>query len=415
MTARIAEEPASTSLNAWFLVAVGFLALAVSFSVRAILGLSMPVIERELGWSYSFLSGVGATALMVTAIVAPFAGRAIDARGPRLLLAGGLVLIAAGAAVVSVATSEALFIVAFGLVAALGFTAVGTNVVAAAIAKRFVSGRGLATGIGTAGATAGQLLVVPMVAVLMQTGSWRDGFLALAAVALLLALVAAIALPGRPSRNVGAPPETGESMAAGILSLVREPVFHILFWSFLICGFTSSGVIETHLLPYASFCGFPPLPSATAYGILCAVNMAGMILSGLLTDRMHRSTLLGAIYLARAATFVLLIYIAPDIRLLYLFAVLYGLFDYSTVPVTVGLAASHLGVHRLGLVMGLISGGHALGGAAGAFAGGILFDTTGGYALLWGGSFALAVLAGLLAFTLDDRPRGEGALSVSPS
>lgn len=411
----MAEESASTSPNAWFLVAVGFLALAVSFSVRAILGLAMPVIERELGWSYSFLSGVGATALMVTAIVAPFAGRAIDARGPRLLLAGGLILIAAGAAVVSVATSELLFIVAFGLVAALGFTAVGTNVVAAAIAKRFVSGRGLATGIGTAGATAGQLLVVPLVAVLMQTGSWRDGFLALSAVAILLALVAAVALPGRPARDAGAPSETGELMAVGILSLIREPVFHILFWSFLICGFTSSGVIETHLLPYASFCGFPPLPSATAYGILCAVNMAGMILSGLLTDRMHRPTLLGAIYLARAATFILLIYIAPDIRLLYLFAVLYGLFDYSTVPVTVGLAASHLGVHRLGLVMGLISGGHALGGAAGAFAGGILFDTTGGYALLWGGSFALAVLAGLLVFTLDDRPRREGALSATAS
>lgn len=415
----MAEESASTSPNAWFLVAVGFLALAVSFSVRAILGLAMPVIERELGWSYSFLSGVGATALMVTAIVAPFAGRAIDSRGPRRLLAGGLVLIAAGAAVVSVATSEALFIVGFGLVAALGFTAVGTNVVAAAIAKRFDSGRGLAIGIGTAGATAGQLLVVPMVAVLMQTGSWRDGFLALSAVAILLALVAAIALPGRPARDAqgarDAPSETGESMAAGALSLIRGPVFHILFWSFLICGFTSSGVIETHLLPYASFCGFPPLPSATAYGILCAVNMAGMILSGVLTDRMHRPTLLGTIYLARAATFVLLIYVTADIRLLYLFAVLYGLLDYSTVPVTVGLAASHLGVHRLGLAMGLISGGHALGGAAGAFAGGVLFDATGGYALLWGGSFALAVLAGLLAFTLDDRPQREATLSAAPS
>ncbi len=171
-----------------------------------------------------------------------------------------------------------------------------------------------------------------------------------------------------------------------------------------ICGFTTTGVIETHLLPYASFCGFPLLPSATAYGVLSAVNLGGMILAGYLGDRVHRPTLLGCIYLVRAASFILLLYVAPDIRLLYLFVALFGLVDYSTVPVTVGLAASHLGIRRIGLAMGLISGGHALGGAFGAFLGGWFYDVSGDYGWLWTGSVALSVLAGLLVFTLRDKP-----------
>jgi predicted MFS family arabinose efflux permease len=132
--------------------------------------------------------------------------------------------------------------------------------------------------------------------------------------------------------------------------------------------------------------------------------MAGMALAGYLSDRINRPIFLASIYILRGATFLLLLYIAPDIRLLYLFVVLFGLVDYSTVPITVGLAASHLGVHRIGLAMGLISSGHALGGAAGALLGGLLFDALGDYEWLWIGSMALSMMAGLLVLKLKDKP-----------
>ncbi|MBS7702972.1 MFS transporter [Chelatococcus asaccharovorans] len=397
-------------INRWILVLVGFAALAVSFSVRAVLGLAMPVIERDVGWTRSFLSDVGALALLVMAFAAPIAGRIIDQHGPRLLMSGGMLAIALGAGLVSLSHSSIIFAIGFGLVAAIGFTAVATNVVASAIARSFDERRGLATGIGTSGATGGQLIVVPIVAVLMQSASWRLGFSALAICALTLA-VAAYAL--LPSEN-GEAAVRQSSMLSGVGALIRAPAFHILFWSFLICGFTTTGVIETHLLPYASFCGFPPLPSASAYGVLSAVNLAGMVLAGYLVDRVHRPLLLASIYLIRAGSFVLLLHVAPDIRLLYVFVVLFGLVDYSTVPVTVGLAASHFGIERIGLAMGLISGGHALGGALGALAGGMLFDMTGAYGFLWTGSVAVSVVAALLVLTLGNKPdqREAGAATV---
>lgn len=384
----------------WVLVAIGFAALALSFSVRAVLGLSMPAIEAELGWDRSFLSGASALALCVMAVMAPLMGATVDRHGPRRLLAGGLLLIGAGAAIVAASRSTALFLLGFGIVAAIGFTAAGTNIVAAAVARRFTEGPGLATGIATAGATGGQLVLVPLMALLASGTAWRAGFAAMAAACLVLAVAAWAAL--REAKPAAAPSRQ-EAGTGGPTALLRSPVFHLLFWSFAICGFTATGAVETHLLPFAALCGFPPLPSATAYGVLSAMNVAGMVLAGWLTDRVDRPLLLAVIYLARAASFFLLIGIGPDIRMLYVFAVMFGLFDYATVPVTVSLAASHLGTARLGLAMGLISAGHAAGGALGAFLGGVVFDRFTDYAPLWAGSIGLAVLAGLLALLLPRR------------
>ncbi|PWJ13854.1 hypothetical protein SAMN05421539_11385 [Jannaschia seohaensis] len=186
--------------------------------------------------------------------------------------------------------------------------------------------------------------------------------------------------------------------------LARSPVYHLLFWSFLICGFTTGGVIETHFLAFSSFCGFPPLPSATAYGVLSAVNLVGMIVAGYLSDRVNNVLLLASIYALRAVTFVILI-ILPGISIewLFIFAVAFGVVDYSTVPVTASLVASRLGLKVMGLAMGLLSGGHAFGAAAGAFAGGYLFDGAGDYGPVWLLASALSLLAGLLAICVPQR------------
>jgi MFS family permease len=133
--------------------------------------------------------------------------------------------------------------------------------------------------------------------------------------------------------------------------------------------------------------------------------MAGMILVGWLTDRMHRPLLLGSIYLLRGLSFILLINLAAsaDYGTLILFAVAFGVVDYSTVPVTASLVESHIGLHVMGLAMGLIAAGHSVGAALGAFLGGYLFDLHAQYDWVWISSIVLAVLAGLLVFTLRDR------------
>jgi len=390
----------------WTIVLFGFLALSLAFSARAALGLIMPVWQAEFGWSSGYISGVGAAALIVMAGVAPFAGRLVDTRGPGLALNLGMGLLGVGCAVVAAMSSKWMFIVGFAGFGAVGFGIVATHVVATAVTRSFDRNAVLAIGIATSGATGGQFLIVPLIAALLAFASWRWSFGALSVMSLALVPCIRASLPPRVETDGGGDGDARTTMAADFVTIVRLPAFHILFWSFLICGFTTTGVIETHLLPFASFCGFPPVPSATAYGVLSLVNLFGMIAAGWLTDRMNRPLLLGAIYALRALTFVFLSNLpGMPIEMLFAFALFFGAVDYATVPVTASLVASHVGLKVMGLAMGMISAGHAIGGAMGAMAGGYLFDQTGNYDLLWTASLWLAIGAGVMVMFLRERGR----------
>ena len=386
------------------IVVLCFFGLALTASARGTIGLVMPTWEAELGWTRGFVSFVGAMMLISVATVAPLAGNFQDRFGPRPLLVAGMLLITIGTALTAMIESQAAFFVTFGIVTALGFGFFGNHTIAPTLAWFFEKNRGLATGIATAGLTAGQLIIVPLLALLLQSSGWRIGYLYLAAAALVVAPILLFLIPSRDAimAQSKTPQEPDAPLGERLRFLFTSPVFHALFWSFVICGFTTSGTVEVHLIPYAISCGFPPLTSATAYGVLAGVNMVAMMLSGYLTDRMHRPLLLGIIYIGRGLCFLLLMRITGDIQMLFIFAVAFGIFDYSTVPPTASLVASHLGKRIMGLAMGLLSAGHALGGAAGAFMAGILYDLYAQYDAVWLASIGVAVAAGLMVFTIRE-------------
>lgn len=388
----------------WLVVATAFLVLAVSFSARSLLGLAMPAIEGELAWSRSMISSAMAFSLVVMAIVAPVAGGLADRFGARAVLATGLLLVGAGMALTSVMESRWQFFLAYGLLAGVGFGMAANHVVATLISRRFEANRGLAVGSASSGSTAGQLVMIPILGWVMAAGDWRSSYLALGLACLALIPIAWVMVPREPASSLGSLIRAVEPLGGRLRTIFRSGVFWLLAGGFFICGVTTTGVIETHLLPYATWCGYPPLESASAYGVLSAFNLIGMVAAGWLSDRMNRPLLLGLLYVMRALCFVLLMFIVGDVSLLFVFAILFGIFDYSTFVVTAHLVATHLGTRVMGLALGLLSTSHSLGGALGAFMGGYLFDLFARYQSVWIASIALAVVAGFLSFAIRELP-----------
>ncbi len=400
-------------LSPWIVVWLCFAVLSIVMSARQIVSIMTDDWTQTLGWSKTFIGTGQSVALVMVAVVAPIAGNLADRYGVRVMLTAGLLTVAAGFFLFAAFPAAALYIVGYGLVGGIGFATANIHLISTAIAKLFTESRGLATGIANSGATAGQFITVPLVTVSLGYVSWQWSVIALALVCLVMAMVIWVAL--KPASGANA--ETHQTLAhpseglgERLRFLLLNPTFHILYWSFFICGVTTTGAIETHFLPYAAFCGFPPVPASGVYGAIMAINLAGMFLSGWLTDKVNRPLLLGSIYIVRSLSFLVLMQVGTSYELLTLFAVIYGIFDYSTVPPTASLAASHLGLRIMGLAMGLISGGHALGGALGAFMGGYLFDLFARYTEMWWVAFATAVLAGIMVFFVKENRPQRGSI-----
>ena len=395
----------------WVIVGALFVMLGIVITARNSIGLLMPYLREDPGWSYGLVSTAGAVMLTTMAAVAPVAGMMLDRHGPRAIYALGMALAALAVGLTALITEPWQLVLLYGAVGGTGFAAISPSLVSTTVAAHFERRFGLATGIAISGSTAGQLALMPLLALLIGLFGWRSSLLIAAAAVVTTAIAVTLLIGGRGAPTAPARSQPGRTARRGFRAVLRElapqPTFWLLAGGFAICGFTTAGVVKIHLIPYAAACGFPPLEGAAAYGVLSAFSLLGMIVFGHLSDRFHRPALLAAIYVLRGLTFLILMQIAGSSTLLFAFAALFGAFDYATFPIVAGLVASHIGRHVMGFTMGLIFASHSLGAAAGAFLGGQLFELFARYDWVWIVSFALAWLAALLTIFIREN-RGGG-------
>ena len=384
----------------WIVVTITFVVLLVVAGLRALPAVFIKPLELELGWDRASISLAIALSWIVVGLAGPFSGWLIDRVGPRLAMILGLALTIVGTAPIVLMTTLWELNLWWGIVAGLG-TGTLSLVVGAAVANRwFAVRRGLAVGILGAGTSAGTLIFVPLMMSLTLAFGWR------AAVGLTVGLLAMVVLPlvillvrDTPSEVglelYGADREPARAASlTGPLTSMSETLRTLDFWllagSFFICGFTSNGLIGTHLIPHAVEHGFTESMAAGAMALLGAMNVVGTMGSGYLTDRFNPRILLGIYYGFRALSLILLPLVTDPIGLMF-FAVLFGLDYIATVPPTVALTADRFGRRSVGLVFGWILCSHQIGAAAASSFGGIVH--------VWMGDYSFAFLvAGVLGF-----------------
>jgi MFS family permease len=396
----------------WLIVAALFLMLSIIITARNSMGLMMPFWKEDMGWSYKFVATASSIMLITMAVIAPVVGSIIDRLGSRMIYATGMTVIGVVFILCSFMTQPWQLIALFSVVGGAAFAAMAPSLVSTTVAQHFKGRIGLATSIATSGSTGGQFALMPLLAFLITLTSWRQSYLMLGIAVLITAVVVFLLIgretvPKRPAKGTAG----ASSVFTTIRVLARTPTFWLLGGGFFICGFTTAGVIKVHLIPYAVSCGFPPVQSATAYGVLSLFSLIGMICYGWLSDRFHRPMLLASCYFVRALTFVMLMYIAGNTPLLYVFAVLFGIFDYATFPIVASLVATHIGRHVMGITMGLIFALHSLGGALGSFMGGWLFEAYARYDWVWIVSVLLALFAGFLTVLIKENREPKAAPS----
>ena len=407
-----APRESEERLDAWVVVGVLFLAQAVAMGVRSTIGLLIRPWEIEFGWERAAISLTASVGFVVYGLTQALSGRWADRTGPRVIFAAALAVLGVGTAAVGTIVTLWQAYLVFGVLIMVGVGGASSPTSAVAVARWFSRRRGLAIGIVSGGSAAGQFVLLPVMAALVQALGWRTAFVGLGVGILVVALpVVLLFLKDEPTGGAErrAVASVGDAKPLPVVELGRHANFWWLALSFFVCGVTTAGLIDTHLIPYAQDHHISPVTAAAAFGVLSLVNMVFTMLSGAVGDRFGYKWLLGWIYAGRAATLIFLIF-ARDPVLLFVFAVVFGIVDFSTVAPTTALSTILFGRRSAGTVYGLVALSHQIGSAAGSYAGGIIHDLTGSYTLFFATAAALSGAAALMSWAIaEDRVVGRVA------
>jgi predicted MFS family arabinose efflux permease len=384
--------------QAWAAVGLTALALLVSVGLRSAPGVLIVPIEQDLGWDRAALATAAAVGLLLYGLAGPFTGHLAATIGPRRVMLAGLALMsiatAAGAAMTAVWQVPLLW----GLLSGLG-TGLVAPVLGVTVATRwFTDRRGLVLGLLGATSSAGQLAFVPALMALAVTVGWRISSLLLAGLALLVIVPIWRFLRDGPDEGErsAADPGGADGAATVLRQAVRARAFWLLAGSFAICGATSNGLVSTHLIAHTTDHGLSHMAAAGVLAIMGGMNLVGTVGSGWLADRFDARRLLALYLVGRGLTLVLLPAMTDPFGLT-LFAVLFGLDYYATVPPTQVLTATLFGRRHAGLLFGWIFVAHQVGAASGALLGGLAHDLVGDYTPAFMVAAALLMVGALLA------------------
>ncbi len=410
--ANTAPVPRLGQRYAFVVVGVIFFCLLFSAGLRSTPSVLLDPLQQAFGWSRSVISLAAAIGIFFYGMVGPFAATAMDHFGLRRVVLVSLVAMALSSAASAYMTQTWHLIALWGLFSGIASGAVAT-VLGATIANRwFVRHRGLAMGILTASTATGNLIFLPVLAALASSSDWRRAVWAVAIAMVVMVPLVWKLVPDRPA-DVGllpygsdpADPPAPAVPRSGFLATTfgtlkrasRTTAFWYLFATFWVCGFTTNGLVGTHLIALCGDHGIAPVAAAGLLSLMGVFDLIGTTASGWLTDRYDPRRLLFVYYGLRGVSLIILPYTNFSFYSLSIFAVFYGLDWIATVPPTLRLATDAFGEREAPIVFGWIVAGHQIGAATAAWMGGAIRQATGSYLMAFVISGATGIVAAVIA------------------
>ena len=380
---------------------LGTVILCVSFGVRSSLGVYMKPISIDLGGAREVFAFAIALQSLIWGLSTPMMGYLADRFGPAKIVAIGAILYTIGLYVMSQATAPADATIGIGVLTGFALSMTGFPIILSVIARRFPpEKRTLVMGIGSAGGSSGQLILVPFGQWLINEQGWMMSLVLLAAMAAVIVPLAA-SLAGGNER--AADDHSQQNFGEAMKEAISHGGYRLLIFGYFVCGFQTM-FIGAHLPAFLSDLGQSDWIGATALSLIGGFNIVGCILWGMAGDRRSKKLLLAALYSLRALVMLGFIMLPMTTFTVVILSAAMGLLWLGTVPLTTGVVVQIFGTQYMATLVGFTFLGHQIGSFLGIWMGGYIFDVTGSYDPIFWGGIILGLLATLAHFPLNDRP-----------
>ena len=384
------------------LLMCGAAIVTLSMGIRHGFGLWLQPITQAQGWTRETFAFAIAIQNLSWGVCGIFAGMLADKLGAFKVLLGGAVLYSLGLVGMALSPTGFMFTLTAGVL--IGAAQAGTTyAVIYGIIGRNISAdkRSWAMGVAAAAGSFGQFLMVPIESFLISNIGWQQALLILAGAVLL---IMPLALGLRESGfGDGQAAKRDQTIVQALREAFKYPSFQLLMAGYFVCGFQVV-FIGVHMPSYLKDKGLSPEVAGYALALIGLFNVFGTYAAGSLGQRMPKKNILVFIYFTRAVVITAFIAAPLSPMSVYIFSSIMGLLWLSTVPPTNAAVAQIFGVAHLSMLGGFVFFSHQIGSFLGVWLGGVLYDRTGSYDIVWYITIALGIFAGLINLPVREAP-----------
>ncbi|MCH9670394.1 MAG: MFS transporter [Gammaproteobacteria bacterium] len=395
---------------ATLVLGIAFLVLLTNAGARFAIGVLIPPMEADLGWTRSTLSASVALFMVVTALALPISGRMVDRLGAFRVLVFGVSMAGVALAFMSRVASPLEGVFVYGVLFALGSAATSITPVGVLLNRWFPTRTGMANAVAISGMGIGQLVVVSVLSAHLAALGWRQAFVFMS-LGTLVCLVPLIVVSRFASADTTTPTNVRANAAtpspiakpATLSRVFASPRIWLVLVVYAICG-AQDFFVATHFVAFALGEGVASEAAGNTLALMGLSGLMGVLIAGYAADKYGPELPTAVCFGARILVFSVF-WSSPNENWIFVAALLYGATFWVTAPLTVVFAGTLGGAAMLGTLSGLITMVHHLAGGAGVLVGGRVFDALGSYESAMAILLALSILGVVLTLALRSPKR----------
>ena len=391
MSLSSSTQPASAP---WLRVLiVGAALVTVTFGIRQVFGLFVVPMSVTLDTGVQMIALAIAVQNLIWGFSSPFFGALADRIGAWKVAMIGAAIYTCGLLSSALIVSPGGVFLGQALIG-LGLGSAGISIAIGAVGRVVPpERRSIAFGLVTSFGSFGQFALLPVTQMLIGDHGWQ---MALLILSFLTAAMMAMALGMRTAPQARTADVAELSTAEALRVAVRSRDYILLTAGFFVCGLQLV-FITTHLPVFLFDNGVDASIASWSLALIGLFNIVGAFVCGWLGGKLSKRKTLATVYLLRGVIMCsfFLLPVTPVSALV--FGASMGLLWLGTIPLTSGLIVTFFGPKHLSMLYGIAFASHQVGSFVGSWLGGLVYDMTASYSIMWW----LNVAAALFAFTVN--------------